>query len=589
MAITFRVDDVQAVSDRLPTRSTGDAIGQSLGVTLRHVSHHADLIAAQAAEHPHPLLEAVHVAFAQHRALTLSPDHVWLAISQGFATHVERNAEALRARFVRHEGKKELRVEVLSLPASAEEWGAVVGAFGAQIAGHVGAGIHRLLSCAFTTTTPVELTASGIVMMSTFKRYFDYSLACVCGIPEVTLEGTPADWAEIRRRVDVLAEYDLEWWAVALRPVLDQMVRAAEGAPDRDFWQCIYKPREVYGGEVVTGWIMRLFPYLGDVRSPAVLEVEKSADARSRWFGAELAPSSVPLAWSHARLSVETPDGAKNTLTLFAGFAGVRQLPNGALRPDIAWAVGETPQMSRLVERIITEHAALEPSPPNDDARILELPPDLIELYEKTDGAVLWGRWTLLRRSELGMLVGSVDTGFVGQDPRVPATGGYTPSSSVPALPFCVVTGDPRFLALYETAVILCDPRAPVDVENLPVVATSVADFLEQLFAHAGRAWFDESPPGELLYAHLSPYHDHLRRAVREPRLPDEPIPEVNARELNRLVMALCFRRVEGEAQRAHWWEIIQHATKTPLAFEHLFRKEKGRMPYQVLADLGLR
>src|SRR5262245_22062239 len=54
---------------------------------------------------PHPLFEAVHTAFASHFPLILSPDDIWLCIAQGFAHHVNQNAELLRERFVRHQGK----------------------------------------------------------------------------------------------------------------------------------------------------------------------------------------------------------------------------------------------------------------------------------------------------------------------------------------------------------------------------------------------------------------------------------------------------------------------------------------------------
>ncbi len=40
--------------------------------------------------------------------LELRPDAVWLAIVQGFAQHVKYDAEALRNKFVTHDGEKEL-------------------------------------------------------------------------------------------------------------------------------------------------------------------------------------------------------------------------------------------------------------------------------------------------------------------------------------------------------------------------------------------------------------------------------------------------------------------------------------------------
>ena len=44
-------------------------------------------------------------AYAEHRPLVLSPDMVWLIISQGFANYANEHAEMLRDKLVSHEGK----------------------------------------------------------------------------------------------------------------------------------------------------------------------------------------------------------------------------------------------------------------------------------------------------------------------------------------------------------------------------------------------------------------------------------------------------------------------------------------------------
>src|SRR3954447_14714885 len=59
----------------------------------------------------HPFAQAAHDAFYDHCPLTISPDDIWFCIAQGFAHHVNLNAEALRHRFVGHEGKLILVVE----------------------------------------------------------------------------------------------------------------------------------------------------------------------------------------------------------------------------------------------------------------------------------------------------------------------------------------------------------------------------------------------------------------------------------------------------------------------------------------------
>ena len=79
----------------------------------------------------HGLVNAVHLAFSQHRPLVLTPDAVWLTLAQGFAQHINNHAEALRSRFVGHKGKIELRVDA-QLLTTAED-GALLFINGVQI------------------------------------------------------------------------------------------------------------------------------------------------------------------------------------------------------------------------------------------------------------------------------------------------------------------------------------------------------------------------------------------------------------------------------------------------------------------------
>jgi hypothetical protein len=575
------------VHDPLPTVPIQDAMVEVLGVDLLHVSHDVALIDRERGIHP--LLQAVHVAFAEHRPLILSPDHVWLTIAQGFALHVQQSAEELRRRFVRHDGRAELRVTVDELPATSAEWAAVIGELGRGIAEHVGPGVHRLLSCAFSTTTERERVASEVVMMSAFRRYFDFILNCVCGIPEITLEGSAEDWAEIRRRLDVLAEYDLAWWAAALRPVLDALANTARGEVDRDFWQCIYKPAEAYGGDVVTGWIMRLFPYLerdggGVMRNPAVLQAPEEA-GRARWIGPGITADSAPAGTSRATLNV-TANEESSRLSVFGGFAGVRQQDDGALRPEIAWAVGASPRMATLIDRILAEHEARSPAEHQARRRGPDLPADLLELYDRCDGGVLFGRWNLARRAEIHEVVGSVDTGFLGITPHTPWEH-CRPTEDIPVIPICTLEGDPRYFGLYqgdEFVVVLCDPRRAEAPEEIVVVADDMATFLERILEHRGATWFEDLRE-PTLYSRLSRYHHCLRRALTPG--PHAAPTDLDGRETYQLVTLLTQHR-GSEAHRAFWWEALRGATGTNKSREELFGRERRPMG-DVLKDLGLR
>ena len=73
-------------------------------------------------------------AYADHRPLVLSPDMVWLLISQGFARYVNAHPEELRNLLVSHTGKMDLVIETeKELLEGDPEWGKLIDAFAKQI------------------------------------------------------------------------------------------------------------------------------------------------------------------------------------------------------------------------------------------------------------------------------------------------------------------------------------------------------------------------------------------------------------------------------------------------------------------------
>ena len=76
-----------------------------LGAKIEACSHYGDRVVPS---EYHPFVAAVHSAYAEHRPLVLSPDMFWLLVAQGFANHVNVNAEAMRHHFVQFEGKKKV-------------------------------------------------------------------------------------------------------------------------------------------------------------------------------------------------------------------------------------------------------------------------------------------------------------------------------------------------------------------------------------------------------------------------------------------------------------------------------------------------
>lgn len=348
----------------------------------------------------HPLIEAVHRAFAEHRSLILSPDAIWLTITQGFGHHVVENAEALRSKLVGFDGKRELAVAVQSFPTD-EEWPGVIELWSASIREYVPPKLHAALQCSFSTTTPAIRTASEVAIMDAFQKYFDYVLVCICGIPEVTLRGTVEDWRSIRQRVEQLTGYEIDHWIARLRPILDEFVKSAAGNPDKDFWQSIYKPASAYGGEVATGWITDLFPYLessGQRYPNNTLKVPRDGWALpqngSSYNGYGIAPADFPSGLSCAPFTVryETePPLPEQKRNLLAGFLGVVQTTEGRLAPHIGWAVTEGDPIDKLWDTL----AARFPTKPATDCPerheyLLENPAELVGFYKRFDELVLF-------------------------------------------------------------------------------------------------------------------------------------------------------------------------------------------------------
>jgi len=190
--VTFRVSDVAHETSRLSCTSAALHL-RKLGWKNRE-AHRIAATELVAGPSVHPLVLAVHLAFAEHRPLVLTPDAIWLCIAQGLATHIELHAEALRSRLVRHTGKLNLDVRrddfVLGDPNN--DWPAAVDGLVAQIRDHIG-GRANLFLADFSTTTPFDRTASQIALMGAMRDYFSYSVSTMCGIPEITLTGTPED------------------------------------------------------------------------------------------------------------------------------------------------------------------------------------------------------------------------------------------------------------------------------------------------------------------------------------------------------------------------------------------------------------
>ena len=187
-------------------------------------------------------------SYADHRPIMITPDMIWLVISKGFAQYVNAHSEELRSKLVDHEGYKTLQfITTKSLKKMEEsDWLTAIDSFSVQISRNTKDNIAETLQSDFSTTTANERIASQITLMKSMEKFFKYEVVrVICGIPYITLKGTPDDWRRVLEKTKKLAQYGLENWVAALEPILLQFVQATEGNPDREFWKGIVKKERV--------------------------------------------------------------------------------------------------------------------------------------------------------------------------------------------------------------------------------------------------------------------------------------------------------------------------------------------------------
>lgn len=335
-----------------------------------------------------PFFYAVERAFADHRPLVISPDMIWLVIEQGVANHFDLNAESLRDKAVNFQCKKTLTVNadaykniLFDTTQNTIVWQTLIGKFGEEIKANTKQNLYDNLVQQFSTTAPVHTTAFQITLMKTTSHYFVYRMSIKCGIPQITIEGTPDDWKKLRKAAKKLSYYNLDWWIDDLDPILAQFENAAKGKVDKDFWEGIYIfPK--YGGcggeEKITGWIGKLYPYIyedGASKKNTMLNDDvimvfknqrkdsliakipvkptenpqnKVNELKKKYPNnfVDLQESSYGVYPSCFTLNAAKTDfilddnGGLSKLQLWAGFLGVEQNPETmALRPLIGWAV----------------------------------------------------------------------------------------------------------------------------------------------------------------------------------------------------------------------------------------------------------
>ena len=282
-------------------------------------------------------------AYMHHHSVVLSPDIIWTMISQGFCQFVNEKPETFRSLLVNHQGKKLL---IVHIPKSDDvhspsfNWDVVFDDFDRQIGANTKGNLADVMRADFSTTGKTERIASQITLMSTVKAYFDYLVIIgVCGIPSITIEGTPDDWRKVLDKTRQLRAYGIEDWVEELEPILEEFVAASKGNPNVRFWQDIVKRDKIdeitkricVGKEEPTkvdGWFLKLMPFDKNGRTP-----------ESVYYDTQDMKPNVVSAPFVCKIIGEV---GEHRMSMHAGLVGVDvDGEANTMRPRIGWMVCE--------------------------------------------------------------------------------------------------------------------------------------------------------------------------------------------------------------------------------------------------------
>ena len=302
----------------------------------------------------HPFIYAAHKAFAEHRPLSISPDSIWLLISQGLTTHNSLNNKELNS-FLK--GNSKLTVTSKDLTnGSSSEWLKVIDKFTNKLV--KSEKLDDFYKPDFSTTDLNIKNAFKICRLSSRSEQFQFGLFSLCGIPEITLEGSSEDWEKIATKIDSLKHFGMEEWAEHLKPVIEEFVQASKGNVDKKFWNSFYKYNKECGDGSISGWILNFFPYNAKGQMRHLIHA-KTDDVL------KYVPDSDPnMSFPSGRiyLPFTRQNGNQTTNMRFeAGFMGVSQNPETmSLKAEINWAVIRRPasgQISIWQQNVVREGA----------------------------------------------------------------------------------------------------------------------------------------------------------------------------------------------------------------------------------------
>jgi hypothetical protein len=277
--------------------------------------------------------------------LALSPDVIWLTICQGMSKRINLNFKSLENKIYKNGHPKSILVRIDSLAFDSTQWSVAVDSLAQQTRRYTDPYFYEAFVPQFSTTTPIDHVAYQITLLDAQKKAFSYNLESGCGFPWIVLRGTTEDWELIKKKLSILDTLEMTEWKESLTPILDEFIEASQGRANKTFWMNIFKTEGEYETYAITGWILKLFPYIdSDQPNPFLNKRVAASDNLST----DRFPSSilsVPFVWHNAF------EDRTDSLYFWSGILGAKQYGDKTLEPFISWALTTKDYKKEFVEK----------------------------------------------------------------------------------------------------------------------------------------------------------------------------------------------------------------------------------------------
>ncbi|UZR94316.1 DUF4419 domain-containing protein [Chondrinema litorale] len=336
--ITFKLEELEPPKELLAEKNLTELLGEFSDKIEASYKADYNLVASGY----HTFIHGMHKAYAEHRPFVISPDMIWLLVCQTFSYHINFNHRKGINLFPHLDKKIELAVrnENVRLGDPNSAWHETTQQLTSSIEAYVGKELIDVLRANFSTTGIKERVASEITILDSMKAYFEYVVYyCVCGIPEITLEGSVEDWQLVQTKAVYLSQFKLDNWVKKISPLLNEFVEASKGNINIHFWMNMFKihTKKEYGNpSFIDGWILDFFPYDKDGN-----ELDfTNADGLSVSFYEKILPKQIIC----VDFKLQGRDGnliaEEFPMEYWAGFVGLKQnSENFTIRPEIGWFV----------------------------------------------------------------------------------------------------------------------------------------------------------------------------------------------------------------------------------------------------------